>query len=68
MDSEVQPYDDDAGSGSRPGTGPGTRESGWPGDDPEPGPARRRFLAMAGVAAGAVPLAGILSSHHTPSG
>ena len=65
MDSEVQPYDDEAGSGPWPGTGPGTRESGWPGDDPEPGPGRRRFLAMAGVAAGAVPLAGMLGSHHT---
>jgi hypothetical protein len=30
MDSEVRPYDDEAGSGPWPGTGPGTRESGWP--------------------------------------
>jgi FAD/FMN-containing dehydrogenase len=65
MDSEVQPYADEAGSGLWPGPGPGTWEYGGPGEDPEPGPARRRFLAMAGVAAGAVPLAGMLGGHHT---
>jgi FAD/FMN-containing dehydrogenase len=63
MDSEVRPYDDKAGSGPWPGAGPGTRESGWPAEDP--GLARRHFLAMAGVAAGAVPLAGMLGGHHT---
>ncbi len=65
MGSEIRPYHDEAGSGPWPGTGPGTRENGRPGEDPEPGPARRRFLAMAGVAAGAVPLTGMLGGHHT---
>lgn len=64
MDSEVRPYDDEAGSGPWPEAGPGTRENGWSGKDPEPGPARRHFLAMAGAAAGVVPLAGVLGGHH----
>jgi hypothetical protein len=65
MDSEVRPNDDEVDSGPWPGAGPGARESGWPSEGPEPGPARRHFLAMAGLAAGAVPLAGMLGGHHT---
>jgi FAD/FMN-containing dehydrogenase len=65
MDSEVRRYHDEAGSGPWTGAGPGAQENGRPGEDPQPGPARRRFLAMAGAAAGAVPLAGMLGGHHT---
>jgi hypothetical protein len=64
MDSEARPYDGEAGFGPWPGAGPGTRENGWPGKDVEPGLARRHFLAMAGAAAGVVPLAGVLGGHH----
>ena len=74
MDSEVRPYDDEAGFGPWTGEVPESRESvlsrrserlpdnGSPGEDP--GPARRRFLALAGAAAGAVPLAGMLRHGH----
>ena len=74
MDSEVRPYDDEAGFGPWTGEVPGSRadessqESGWlPGGGPpgeDPGPGRRRFLALAGVAAGAAPLAGMLRHSH----
>ena len=64
MGSEVRPYDDEAGFGPWTGEDPGAQEhEGLPGDGPpgeDPGPGRRRFLALAGVAAGAAPLAGML--------
>jgi FAD/FMN-containing dehydrogenase len=70
MDSEVRPYDDEAGFGPWTGEGAGSWENQWsreseePGGDPETGPARRRFLALAGAAAGAVPLSGMLGHGH----
>ncbi len=72
MGSEVRPHDDEAGSGPWPGEDLGSPESGWspagecaqenewPGEDPERGPGRRRFLTLAGAAAGTVPLSGML--------
>ena len=59
MDSEVRPYDDGAGSG--PWTG---RDLGWPSRDGEGGADRRRFLTLAGAAAGAVPLSGMPGRGH----
>jgi FAD/FMN-containing dehydrogenase len=59
MDSEVRPHDDETGSGSWSAENPG-----WSPPDGEPGPARRRFLALAGAAAGAVPLSGMLGHEH----
>src|SRR6202044_3579363 len=67
MGSEVQPYDDEAGFGPRTGDH-GSQGSEWaPGDGApgeDPGPGRRRFLALAGAAAGAAPLAGLLRHGH----
>ena len=66
MDSEVRSHGDEAGFGPWPGGGPGTPENGRPAEDLEPGPGRRRFLALTGAAAGAVPLSGLLGrGHHT---
>ena len=59
MDSEVRLYDDGAGIGPWAGEGPG-----WPADDQDGGAGRRRFLALAGAAAGAVPLSGMLGRGH----
>jgi FAD/FMN-containing dehydrogenase len=74
MGSEVRPQDDEAGFGPWTGEVPGSRadepsqeSGGLPGDGPpgeDPGPGRRRFLALAGVAAGAAPLAGMLRHSH----
>ena len=62
MGSEVRPYDDEAGSGPWTADDPGL-----PPQDAEPGPGRRGFLALAGAAAGAVPLSGMLGrAHHLP--
>jgi FAD/FMN-containing dehydrogenase len=63
MDSEVRPYDDEAGSGPWAGDDPGL-----PAQDAESGPARRGFLALAGAAAGAVPLSGMLGRAHRLAG
>jgi FAD/FMN-containing dehydrogenase len=54
MGSEVRPYDDEAAFGPGPGPDPGPLPLAL-----ESGPARRRFLALAGAAAGAVPLGGL---------
>ena len=68
MDSEVRPYDVEAGFAPWTGEDPGSSGSGWlpdngsAGDDS--GPGRRRFLALAGAAAGAFPLAGMLRHDH----
>ena len=63
MDSEVRPYDDEAGRG--PWTGD---DQGLPAQDAESGPARRGFLALVGAAAGAVPLSGMLGRAHHLAG
>jgi FAD/FMN-containing dehydrogenase len=63
MDSEVRPYDDEAGPGPWTGDGAGSLLQ-----DAEPGPARRGFLAMAGAAAGAIPLSGMLGRAHHLAG
>ena len=59
MDSEVRPYDDGAATG--PWAGQDLR---WPAHDQEGGAGRRRFLALAGAAAGAVSLSGMLGRGH----
>ncbi len=59
MDSELRPYND--GAASRPWTEEGP---GWPSQDQVGGAGRRGFLALAGVAAGAVPLSGMLGRGH----
>ncbi len=59
MDSEVRPYADETGFGPGTGEDPGRVAAG-----PESGPGRRRFLALAGAAAGAVPLSGMLRRGH----
>jgi len=68
MGSEVRPYDDEAGFAPWTGEDPGSRGSEWLPDNGSPGdgsgPGRRRFLALAGAAAGGVPLAGMLRHGH----
>ena len=55
MRSEVRPYEDEAGPGLRAG-----EDAGGVPPDPGSGPGRRRFLTLAGAAAGVVPMAGML--------
>ena len=63
MGSEVRPYGDEAGSGPWTADDPGS-----PPQDAEQGPGRRGFLALAGAAAGAVPLSGMLGRAHHLAG